>query len=243
MKIVIDGKEAVVPAGGGGICFSGGPPIGTIISYLGTTAPEGYLICDGSVYGVADYSNLAEFFEVQFGSKNHFGGNGSSTFAVPDMRNMFLRGYHGEAEMQLSGEIGQKQEGTIHPHVSCSTTGSGTVRLRMIEFGENINAWDNVPQNTDTSKKAIIASTVYGEGQATLADTDTRPMTYTARPVNVAVLYCIKATGSIPNAPSASVTVEPPDALSVRMPLYTAAPQSAAAVELTGGNIPGNEEV
>lgn len=34
-------------------------PTGTIISYMGNHAPEGYLICDGSVYNIKDYPQLA----------------------------------------------------------------------------------------------------------------------------------------------------------------------------------------
>ena len=63
-----------------------GNPLGTIISYLGNEPPKGYLVCDGKEYQIADHSQLAAFFEKEFGSKNHFGGDGTSTFAVPDFR-------------------------------------------------------------------------------------------------------------------------------------------------------------
>ena len=63
-----------------------GNPLGTIISYLGNEPPKGYLVCDGAEYQIADHSQLAAFFEKEFGSKNHFGGDGTSTFAVPDFR-------------------------------------------------------------------------------------------------------------------------------------------------------------
>lgn len=63
-----------------------GNPIGSIISYLGNEPPKGYLVCDGKEYQIADHSQLAAFFEKEFGSKNHFGGDGTSTFAVPDFR-------------------------------------------------------------------------------------------------------------------------------------------------------------
>ena len=64
-------------------------PIGTVISFMGTTAPSHYLVCDGTVYNIADYSDLADFIQTQFGSKNYFGGNGTTTFAVPDLDNEF----------------------------------------------------------------------------------------------------------------------------------------------------------
>ncbi len=92
-----------------------GNPIGTIISYMGLTAPQDYLACDGTAYHIADYPELAAFFKEQFGSVNHFGGDGETTFAVPDLRNLFLCGYCGEAEEPLSGEVGERQEATSFP--------------------------------------------------------------------------------------------------------------------------------
>lgn len=62
-------------------------PIGHIISFMGTKAPDHYLICDGSEYNITDYQKLADFINDQFGSYNYFGGNGTTTFAVPDLRN------------------------------------------------------------------------------------------------------------------------------------------------------------
>lgn len=60
-------------------------PIGTIIIYIGLIAPEDYLLCDGSVYSIKEYSFLAEFIKDQFGRENYFGGDGITTFAVPNI--------------------------------------------------------------------------------------------------------------------------------------------------------------
>ena len=43
-------------------------PIGTIISYMGTTAPRDYLICDGTIYNINNYQLLADFINTQFES-------------------------------------------------------------------------------------------------------------------------------------------------------------------------------
>ena len=40
-------------------------PVGTVLSFMGKTAPTGYLICDGTVYNISDYPNLANFFLIQ----------------------------------------------------------------------------------------------------------------------------------------------------------------------------------
>ena len=97
-----------------------GNPVGAVISFLGLTAPAGYLVCDGAEYEITAYPALADFFRQQFGTVNHFGGDGETTFALPDMRNLFLRGYHGEAEEALSGDVGTTQEGTLHANFSGS---------------------------------------------------------------------------------------------------------------------------
>ena len=60
-------------------------PIGSIVPILGTTVPDGYLVCDGSSYNIEDYQELAAYFVDQFGSVNYFGGNGLTTFAIPNI--------------------------------------------------------------------------------------------------------------------------------------------------------------
>ena len=62
---------------------SGYTPIGTIILLMGNTAPDYYLKCDGTVYNISAYPELANYFEAQLGSKNFYGGDGTTTFAVP----------------------------------------------------------------------------------------------------------------------------------------------------------------
>ena len=69
-----------------------GNPTGCIIQMMGITAPTGYLECDGQVYNISAYTRLANYFESQFGLKNYFGGDGTTTFAVPDLKGEFLRG-------------------------------------------------------------------------------------------------------------------------------------------------------
>jgi len=55
-------------------------PIGAVTDYAGPAAPAGWLLCDGTVYPVASYPKLF----VAIG--NIYGGDGTTTFAVPDCR-------------------------------------------------------------------------------------------------------------------------------------------------------------
>ena len=93
MRIRINGKEVQIPNGSVNNGDSGsGIPSGVVWMYLGTTAPSGWVLCDGTVYQIADYPELAAFLEKQHGSKNFFGGDGTNTFAVPDLRGRFVLG-------------------------------------------------------------------------------------------------------------------------------------------------------
>lgn len=179
MNAYYKGQLMIGPRGPAG---PDGGPIGTIISYMGRSAPQDYLICDGAEHLITDYPDLAAFFREQFGAVNHFGGDGETTFAVPDMRNLFLRGYHGNAEDQLSGEIGEKQEGTVLPYI---WTGETIAFSRLQK-----------PLHTDSEGKSVPAN------NKSVNNTNTYnieyPSNYTARPVNTAVLYCIKAAVSGP---------------------------------------------
>ena len=60
-------------------------PVGEIIRTVGNETPKHYLACDGSVYNIADYPHLAQYFKDNFGISNAFGGDGTTTFAVPDL--------------------------------------------------------------------------------------------------------------------------------------------------------------
>lgn len=66
--IVADPNLAVVPVGG-------------YIPYAGATAPNGWLLCDGSQVSRVDYKTLFDSIGTTWGA-----GDGSTTFNVPDIR-------------------------------------------------------------------------------------------------------------------------------------------------------------
>ena len=59
-------------------------PVGEIIRTIGNKTPKHYLMCDGSTHNIADYPYLAQYFKDTFGAINVFGGDGTTTFGVPD---------------------------------------------------------------------------------------------------------------------------------------------------------------
>jgi microcystin-dependent protein len=62
-------------------------PTGMILPFGGTTAPDGFLDCDGSAVSRTTYADLFAAIGTTWGT-----GDGSTTFNVPDLRGVGLRG-------------------------------------------------------------------------------------------------------------------------------------------------------
>jgi microcystin-dependent protein len=62
-------------------------PPGTVLPFAGATAPEGFLLCDGSAVSRTDYADL--FAAI---GTTHGAGNGSTTFNLPDLRGRVAAG-------------------------------------------------------------------------------------------------------------------------------------------------------
>lgn len=74
------------------LAASDSTPAGTVVAYAGTTAPTGWLLCNGATVSRTTYAALFAATGSSFGA-----GDGSSTFHLPDFRGRFLRGVDGTA--------------------------------------------------------------------------------------------------------------------------------------------------
>lgn len=63
------------------------PPSGAVIMFAGTSAPTGWLLCDGSAVSRTDYASLFASIGTRYG-----GGDGYSTFNLPDIQGVFPLG-------------------------------------------------------------------------------------------------------------------------------------------------------
>ena len=66
---------------------SSGVPSGTMTAYGGSSAPSGWLLCDGSAVSRTTYASLFSAIGTTFGV-----GDGSTTFNLPDARGRVLAG-------------------------------------------------------------------------------------------------------------------------------------------------------
>ena len=83
------GGEYIVlfPIGNQGTQEGGGTPPGTVTAFAGSTAPAGWLLCDGSAVSRTAYAALFAVIGTTYGA-----GNGSTTFTLPDLRGRVAAG-------------------------------------------------------------------------------------------------------------------------------------------------------
>jgi hypothetical protein len=81
------GVNAFGSSGGGTTVIKKQNPTGTLIDYAGSDAPEGYLLCDGSVYNIDRYPELFRIIGTTYGK------NGDDTFKVPEVDNNPFKKY------------------------------------------------------------------------------------------------------------------------------------------------------
>lgn len=157
-------------------------PVGHIIPFMGNNVPAHYLICDGSEYNIDDYKDLANHFISEFETANHFGGDGITTFAVPDLRGEFLRGT-GTAtrDMGSGADVGEHQDPT-----------------------EILAIWSNQYNTLVGGPRGEYAGYLYEDkefGQSNTRGTvqlsgittgSSQPLIST-RPTNTSITWCIKA--------------------------------------------------
>ena len=62
-------------------------PSGSVIPFAGSTAPQGYLLCDGREVSRTDYPYLFDVIGTTYGE-----GDGNTTFNLPNLQDKFIEG-------------------------------------------------------------------------------------------------------------------------------------------------------
>ena len=164
-------------------------PVGSILLHFGNTPPLNHLACDGTLYIIKDYQKLANFFLEEYGMINKFGGDGKTTFAVPDLRGEFLRdtGTNGHANQGSGSDVVKHQDATIIPWLQSFSGGTGF----YIGYNSNTDGEYPTTQYADWSKNATKGKqTVFTASVSTTSDP--RSINVTTRPTNTSVLMCIR---------------------------------------------------
>lgn len=153
------------------------PLPGEIMEYAGTSAPAGYLPCDGAAVSRSTYSALFAAISTTWGV-----GNGSTTFNVPNLLGAFLRG-SGVGLNPSSRSVGSYEADAFASHTHSITDPGHTHSVPYALSG----------QGTPFSGNAVIGGASSSTASAFTGINTTNASGGTeTRPKNYAVLYCIK---------------------------------------------------
>jgi len=138
------------------------------------TVPTGWLLCDGSTYQVSAYPTLGALLG------NTYGGS-TGTFAVPNLSGLFIRGsgtqtltVEGASVTYASGSIGSTQGDKFQGH---EHSYGGTTTSNTFAGGSGAGLTGSAKTTTSEITDGTNGTPRYG--------TETRP-------VNLAMVYCIK---------------------------------------------------
>ena len=156
-------------------------PVGAITYFANNdlgkpVIPKGFLFCDGKVYSRTIYHELFEAIGTTYGE-----GDGSTTFNVPDLRKLFIRGWDDRQEDRPLGSVQQDAMQKI--------TGS----FGALDSVRTEGAFAPYDKSSHTYART---STVSLSG----VDFDSSRVVRTAdetRPVNVVFIPCIKYTNFV----------------------------------------------
>lgn len=159
--------------------------IGDIIAFYGSTAPEGTLVCNGAAISRTTYSELFGVIGTTAGA-----GDGSTTFNLPDLRGLFLRGLNGAN----AAALGVQQEDAIRDIVGAFiirpwTGGGGTPSDTVLTASGAL--YEDGTVEPGTSHGIQTNTSITGGQKVDFHASRVVPTAAENRPINTAVLYCM----------------------------------------------------
>ncbi len=130
--------------------------VGQVATFARTTAPTGWLLCNGQAVSRTTYSALFAAIGTTYGA-----GNGSTTFNLPDCRNEFFRGWDGN-----TGVVGNKFSDSYAAHNHTASSGA--------DGGHSHTA----STNTTGSHAHSASTTDAGEHSHTIHDSNSEAFNY-----------------------------------------------------------------
>ena len=141
------------------------PPPGSVTMYAASSAPSGWLECDGSNVNRATFPNLFNAIGITFGS-----GDGSTTFGLPDLRGEFVRGWDNGRGVDSGRSFGTSQSDEIKSHSHDQGIGRASINGDGAQF--------DVAAYAGSAGSGVFDSEPFGGSET--------------RPRNIALMYIIK---------------------------------------------------
>lgn len=160
-------------------------PAGAVIFVAMDTAPTGYVKANGANVSRTTYAALFAAIGTTFGA-----GDGSTTFALPDLRGEFPRGWDDGRGVDSGRVFGSTQANGI-PRLRGGVTDShGNAAMSAFDVVGSTNPFVNAGGNSSfrTALQATATASVYVEFDSERVITSAPEV----RPRNLALLACIK---------------------------------------------------
>jgi len=160
--VICDGAgfKTVGRAGGG---TAGTVQAGTVQAFAMNTAPTGWLKANGAAVSRTAYAALFNVIGTTYG-----GGDGSTTFNLPDLRGEFIRGWDDGRGVDSGRAFGSAQSHQMQSHTH------------------------GVPFGSDVGSDAVALVGYVTAGSLTTSAAGGTSNGSENRPRNIALLYCIK---------------------------------------------------
>lgn len=151
-------------------------PAGMVVPFARTTAPAGWLKCNGVAVSRTTYARLFAAIGTTFGS-----GDGSTTFNLPELRGEFVRGLDDGRGIDPNRTLGSFQKGTLVAYDDVGTQPTAdTLRGTPASIGG------------DSYSASQYTGTTLSYTQTSIVSTNDPAGAVATRPRNIAMLYCIK---------------------------------------------------
>lgn len=173
-------------------------PVGSILQHFGKTAPAHYLVADGTTYNIGDYPQLEAFIVEQFGTVNHFGGNGTTTWAVPNLQGEFLRGAGENNHTNPNTKVKEGDGASVGEHQAASALRNiwhyddSAFPGKAIWYSDNAAGINGNLVTSEDSKGPQSTHSLSLNSDNQLGENVTNHVYMTTRPTNTSVLMCIK---------------------------------------------------
>ena len=167
-------------------------PVGTVFPFAGTSAPEGWMMCDGRSLNNVDYPELFSVLGYSHG------GNLTSAFNIPDYRGRFLRGSDnmGTAQGAASRDPDRSTRTAMNTNGNSGSTPNTVGSIQDHAFREHTHSF-TTNQDDYAALSANQQPPGFGRDGATVTTWTTSGASIGSnanetRPINAYVNYIIK---------------------------------------------------
>ena len=160
-----------------------GLPSGSLVPFAGSTAPSGYLVCDGAAVSRTTYAALFAAIGTTYGA-----GNGSTTFALPNLKGRVVAGVDSaQTEFDSLGETGGAKTHTLssaeipaHNHaVGTLAADTAGAHDHALSGGGHWHTYDRSTISVSTGSNFVRTGNSSGVTGVTLTNTSTATSTVT----------------------------------------------------------------